>query len=136
VRLKARIQRLQADVAWLKTWGALRSAELRLEILAAQKAMEQAAEARRPRAPRPVAPPPPPPRVSIPANIPVRPPTPPPTPPPRELPQPQPMGGQPLELPEPFQPVRWRIRGPQDWHDDSEDMVGRCYVDYDPLADA
>jgi hypothetical protein len=59
----------------------------------------------------------------------------PPEPEPVPEPMPEPMGGQPTEFPEPIRPVTWRQRGPQDWADDSEDMVGRCLTDYDPLAD-
>ncbi len=55
--------------------------------------------------------------------------------PPVPEPTPEPMGGQPTEFPEPIREVTWRPRGPQDWNDDSEDVVGRCLTDYDPLAD-
>ena len=56
--------------------------------------------------------------------------------PPEPEPAPEPMGGQPTEFPEHIREVTWRPRGPQDWVDDSEDMVGRCYTDYDPLEDS
>jgi hypothetical protein len=47
MRLKARLRRLQADVDWLKTWGALRAIELQLKLLETQEAMSKAEEARR-----------------------------------------------------------------------------------------
>jgi hypothetical protein len=35
-----------------------------------------------------------------------------------------------------IRPVWWRQRGPEDYaEDEAEDWVGRCKVDYDPLAD-
>ncbi len=33
-----------------------------------------------------------------------------------------------------IRPVTWRRRGPQDYEDDSDDMYGKCIVDYDPLG--
>ncbi len=48
--------------------------------------------------------------------------------------RPEPMGGQPSEFPELIRDVTWRPRGPQDWNDDSEDMVGRCLTEYDVLG--
>lgn len=34
-----------------------------------------------------------------------------------------------------IRPVRWRMRGPEDYVDDADDMYGKCIVDYDVLAD-
>lgn len=151
MRLKARLRRLRADVDWLKTWGALRAVELRLEMLEVQRAMERVKAARVAKAAKPA--------VVRPALrdaplrdapqgevMPIE--RPPPHPeepcaarhlegcqPARPEPPPEIIGGQPPEFPELFRPVTWRKRGPQDWDDDTEDMVGRCYVDYDPLED-
>ena len=33
-----------------------------------------------------------------------------------------------------IRPVQWRRRGPSDYEDDSDDMYGKCIVDYDPLG--
>ena len=137
MRLKARLRRLRADVDWLKTWGALRAVELRMEMLEVQRAMERVKAARvakatvvRP-AVRDAAVPAAPRREVVRLEPPPKPPPPPPVePPPLEI-----IGGQPPEFPEPLRPVTWRPREQQDWDDDTEDMVGRCYVDYDPLED-
>jgi hypothetical protein len=74
------------------------------------------------------APPPPPTVIEMPVAVASAPPEP--------APLPEPIGGQPAEFPEPNREVTWCPRGPQDWNDDSEDMVGRCLTDYDPLEDA
>ena len=54
--------------------------------------------------------------------------------PPEPEPPPRIIGGQPSEFPEPIRPVFWRVRGPQDWAAENEDMGGRCLTEYDPLA--
>ena len=75
MRLKARIRRLQAEVEWLKTWGALRAVELQMEMFEMQREIERvkaerAAEAatRRPAPPCSVLP------VVQPAQLPIPPP--------------------------------------------------------------
>lgn len=143
--LKARLNRLDGEIEWLRWWGRLRAIELQMDLLAARRKLAKAKEdraradkdvARRREAARaetvtqqkrllePPAPPPPkpPPQVLS-------------TPPPEALPKPPPvMGGQPCEeVPEHMQirPVSWGIGRHEPY-----DSGGMCLVDYDPLADA
>ena len=64
MRLKSRLARLERDVEWLRFWGAIRVAEMKLELIEKMKTLEahrerRAEAARQPRpSPRPKAPPP------------------------------------------------------------------------------
>jgi hypothetical protein len=143
--LKARLNRLDGEIEWLRWWGRLRAVELRMDLLAARRKLAKAQEdrvraekeeARRREAARaeaveqqkrllepPPLPPKPPPEVL-------------PTPPPAAKSKPPPlapMGGQPCsEIPEHMQirPVSWGSRSYEPY-----DSGGKCLVDYDPLAD-
>ncbi len=138
MRLKARLGRLEAHVEWLRFWGALRVVEMKLELIAKQKALEEHKARReeavrrpppsaRPKAEAPPASPPLPPIPSQPEAVAPAAPVamPPPRPPPVE---------ETHDIPEHMQirPVRW-VPAEERWisprpHRPEDD-------DYDPFAE-
>jgi hypothetical protein len=135
--LKARLNRLDAEVEWLRWSGRLRAVELQMDLVAAQRARTKVeekrvdaakAEARRREAARREAleqvkrrlepPPPPVPPKPSPVAEAVR----------AEEPAERPFNYDPPEHMQ-IRPVTWRIRGP-----DVYDGGGKCLVDYDVLA--
>ncbi len=158
---RATLRQLKTEMRWLWREGLPREIETRLRIvdmlqqISDRVARDPAAAARWAATGRSV--PLPPPRVAPPPALLVRRDV-----PPRDAPQdqvkkvepPPPHPEEPREArrlegcepappnydpPEHMQirPVTWRLRGPQDWPDDckhdSEDWVGRCKTEYDPL---
>jgi hypothetical protein len=127
VSLKARLNRLEADVAWMTGEGHARYLGLLLETLRMQDLIFPEYERRRVAAaeaakPRPPAKPvlrivPPAPRDDVKSVEAPPDPAPPGPAPPAELPPPEPPPVQTFDIPEHMQirPTRWRIRGPQDY---------------------
>ena len=134
--LKARLNRLDSEIEWLRWWGRLRAIDLQMDLLALQRKrakMEEdrerakKEEAHRREAAKAEA-------LKPEKRLLEQPPSPPPKPPPEVLPTPPPlMGGQPCsEIPEHMQirPVSWGTPRYEPY-----DNEGKCLVDYDPLAD-